>query len=120
MIRAEYAAARKANPHHDGTAQAIRDALARSPEPLSRYKLSLVTGIAPEKLAWSLTQMVSRVGSVVSLPGPKGIVYTLHARLRAEEKPGGGAVTLGRYRAEFRELHRDPFAAMKLALAVRR
>lgn len=115
------ATARTRCPSHDGTAAAIRAALARSSEPLSCYRLFLATGIPVEKIRDALGAMLTRTGQVVSLKGPKGTVYTLYdKRPKADAPPAPGNIGRGWYHPEFRELHRDPFAHMKLAMLTRR
>jgi hypothetical protein len=117
------AQARTRCPTHDGSSQAIRDALVRAGEPLSVYKLHLATGIEVEKIKSAVSQMVGRTGSIVSMPGPKGTVYALYGQYRKarETQPSGsGCVAEYREHPQFRELKRDPFEHMKLAMATRR
>lgn len=70
------------HPAHTGVTQAIRDALARSPEPLSVYKIHLATGIKPEKIRSAIGQMVTRTGSIVCIKGdgPRSVTYALYER----------------------------------------
>ena len=110
-------------PLHTGTTQAIRDALERSPEPLSSYALFLATGIKPDAIRRAISGMVSVTGTVVSIRGPHGVTYTLYSRAvqqseRTESSPG--VMPARREPFEFRELKRDPFAAMNLAMMARR
>lgn len=97
-----YESSRAACPAHTGVTQQIREALARAPGPLSVYKIHLATGIKPDKVRSMISQMVNRTGSVVSLKGPKGIVYTLYERRpdkhRAPSTSGRRAapITIGR------------------------
>ena len=78
-------------PNHTGATQAIREALERSPEPLSSYKLHLATGIKPEKIRGALSQMVNRTGSVVPIKGPRGTVYTLYVPRKPRPPADGGS-----------------------------
>jgi len=69
--------ARNNCPTHNGTAQLIREALRQANgEPMSVYKLFLATGKSTKQIKHAVGQMVMH-GGVVSLPGPKGIVYSL-------------------------------------------
>jgi hypothetical protein len=89
--RSSEARSRTRDPRHDGTAQAIRDALARSPEPLSVYKLFLATGIRPEKIRDALSAMITRTGQVVSTKGPKGAVYSLFTKQQSKAPADSGS-----------------------------
>jgi hypothetical protein len=105
---------------HNGTARTIREILANSPEPLSRDKLALMTGLKPERVGDALNQMVARTGRVVSIRGPRGVVYTLYEK-RPQDVPEQslGQIGKGWYRPEFKELKRDPYEHMKLAMLTR-
>jgi hypothetical protein len=114
------ATARTRCPSHNGNSRTIREILEKSPEPLSRDKIAMLTGLRPAQVGDALNQMVARTGRVVSLRGPRGVVYTLYEK-RPQDAPEQALGQIGRgwYRPEFRELKRDPYEHMKLALLTR-
>jgi hypothetical protein len=113
-------AARTRCPSHNGNSRTIREILEKSPEPLSRDKIAMLTGLRPAQVGDALNQMVARTGRVVSIHGPRGVVYTLYEK-RPQDVPEQtlGQIGRGWYRPEFRQLKRDPYEHMKLALLTR-
>jgi hypothetical protein len=113
--------ARTRCPSHNGNSRTIREILANSPEPLSRDKIAMLTGLKPDRVGDALNQMVARTGRVVSLRGPRGVVYTLYEK-RPQDAPEQALGQIGRgwYRPDFKELKRDPYEHMKLAMLARR
>ena len=70
--------ARLNNPRHTGAARTIREALRLAREPLSVYRLHLITGLKPKAVKYSLSRMITGTGGIVSQRGPHGTVYTLY------------------------------------------
>lgn len=95
-----YAKARKNCPAHTGVTQDIRHALQRAGEPVSAYKLSLLTGRKPEQIKNALIQSCCKTGGIKQLLGPKCVLYALYEHLPpAPPPPPGkraGVITIGR------------------------
>jgi hypothetical protein len=93
-------AARLRCPAHNGITQDIREAFKKSNKPLSVYMLTMMCGRKPQQIKHALGQMMQS-GGVVSVPGPKCILYSAYEAPVVKPDTGrglqkAGIITIGR------------------------
>ena len=111
--------------NHNGVSDAIREAL-RAHGILTSAEISERTGFTPRQIRQALCLMTTRIGGVYTV-GKRGIfnLYGLpgvHERVKSSTmapRKTGGNIAGPRYVPPFRELDRDPFEHMRMALGGR-